>query len=235
MSRWVPTSFALHDATPDHASAWHPRQPMVGAVLVSADEKNVMQSAINAMSSDVAIASKNQIASFATNYANISAMNACAYAGYAWDHINQKCTDPPVPDPEKKTYPKKGTSAGDLSLVKFEDVRWTPFVLDWNAFAIGSGWMFNTDDFEKLAIRYGQLREEWTKELKQKTDAPAINPSTSSVADELGKGAKDAAGKVGGAAVYGLAGLGGLLTIGLVVLGVIYVGPIVAPLLKRGK
>lgn len=226
---WLPA--ALDESPP--LVGWSPA--WVGAALISAEEKNAVQAALTTMTSDVAKAAKaERIVHAEKTWGKGGAAHKklCMSADLKWDAAGNKCLQ--EPDPDHLSYAALIPDA-DKPLTKFQLERWLPFVMDWGIYAMGPGWMVNTDDYEALVIKYGQLRSEWTKELGQATSAPEIAPSTASVADELGKGAKKAAGKVGEAATYGLAGLGTAAMIALVVLGVVYLAPVVAPLMRRGK
>lgn len=75
-------------------------------------------------------------------------------------------------------------NAGALST--FQNTRWTPFVMRWNAWyishqSLASRLLVGDAPFHGFRQEYNTLRDEWTESLKQQTSAPAAKPTPSPV------------------------------------------------------
>ena len=131
---------------------------------------------------------------------------------------------------------RKQNTPDAVALTKFQGERWTPFVMEWNAwFKAEAGTIVTVDTgkFTALKTKFNQLRQEWITQLGKVTATAPIEQDKGDVIDEIEKGLQESGKTIGKGIGFGLAGLGGLLTAALVIAGVVYLGPVVAPLLKR--
>lgn len=133
---------------------------------------------------------------------------------------------------------RKQNTPDAVALTKFQGERWTPFVMQWNAWLAdeaGTIVTLDTGKFTALKTTYNQLRAEWITQLGKVTAAPPIEQDKGDAVDAAEKGLEKAGETVGETLGLGLAGAGGLLVVGLVVIVALYAFPVVAPLLSRGS
>ena len=145
---------------------------MVGALTVSAEERNAMQAQVSIFQQDVDKAEVAESSDRAAKLTNLWGATACAAAGLKWDCGTGNCVQ--EPDPSLASYEcLPGVSS---KLRQFQLNRLRPFLVDWELYLTSAGAAIGVATFEALKLRFQQLVGEWTS-LGQSTTAvpPAVS------------------------------------------------------------
>jgi hypothetical protein len=185
----------------------------VGALTVSAEDRNKGNSAVTQFVADVNAGASAERQGFAASFATNTAMTACFAAGLTWDQAGNKCVQ--QPDPEHLSF----IGAPGLSSAKsrFQMDRLLPFMHKWNDFQTSFAQSIAVATYQALVIEYNQLRTQWMA-LGGATSAPELDPAVSGIAEGVEEGLKDAGKGIAKFGTYALA-------IGAVGFGLYLLGP----------
>lgn len=132
------------------------RQARVGALIVTAAERNEMNAQVLRFRQDVDAAEAAESVDRAESIAQNAGMSACRAAGLAWDCQTMQCVQ--QPDPQGDTY--RCVPGATFVARDFRTNRLTPFLLEWDA-NLTSGSAVGVANFEKIKADFTGLVAEW--------------------------------------------------------------------------
>lgn len=155
------------------------RRMQVGAITVSAEERNAFGAQVEQFRQDVAKLAgpytPGEVQQAQTGIADVYGslgMRTCKGLGLTWNNATHTCSEPP--DPTFASYPAWSFNP---DYAAFRESYVDPFVTDWLDYQTSWGQSIGVARFEELKQRFLDLVETWRQQFGQQTSAvpPPVN------------------------------------------------------------